>query len=274
MNYINDDIDKMLFEFNPMDIYIRGKISPFDSLYQYLKKEKEKKEREENSYIFKKYDKFVDDVVSLTTKIAIPYDELSILTVLKILYIEGFFKYDLVTDTKEFNNTALYALSGQGVCRHLACFTRDILNKIGINNEIFLCYMSDLEYCINNNSIMGKANHLANVFSYKENKYVYDIYNFTMYDFISALVCKTVNVEDKDKATFLIYKPENIGFYENITILEVKKRILEYKKCSLTPKIKKDEYDEVIKETYRRYLSKYRNIKRFTRKYQRQKNMI
>lgn len=199
------------------------------------------------STTFEYYEEFLKLCSDYLKEISISNNPISILENISCLLWEGFFSHD---DTFEYSMDTASAFSaklginvvlGKGVCRHVSSFATDLLLKFGIYCDNFCCYTSNIRVAEN---LMGESNHMANLIKYNGNYYVYDVLINRLLSFISP-----IEVGDFENKNFFYYKPKIDIELGRISLIDLERRLREFKTSTDSKTISRKEYDEIVKET-------------------------
>ena len=189
------------------------------------------------------YDSFLDELVSELEKYNLT-NPLEYSIVLNYILDSGYLSKDCTFKHKESNKEIIGKLGvnvvlGEGCCRNISDFHRDIFDKLELKSVPFYCYQGM------GRGINKRANHVINLIEYKDNIYGIDLHNNgLLYRFKKPLVMDLVSMFDKGR---LDYKPYYGLIVDGDSLENIKKNIKAFEECSKKRSISAIEYDCNIK---------------------------
>lgn len=140
------------------------------------------RETKEYKKCLRLYDEYITQVASLIKQFDLK-ESLNTTILLDILLKSGYITYNDNPTFKSFNNeitlvpelTGARVVSGYSVCRHQACFSKDILNELNYQSAVLHVMKSeepDIKKIITSPSL--SLNHAVVVIGDEDGKYIYD----------------------------------------------------------------------------------------------------
>ena len=201
-----------------------------DRIDKYQKKIKDSLMYEDT---IKMYDSYISLIVDFLISIGIT-SELELCIALSYLIKNGCFSIDNSFDSKKTeydieieSKMGMNIILGEGCCRNMSCFARDILNNMNLFNRNY--------YCIESFHGFGefynrKANHVANLIKFDGLLYIIDIYNNGLvYSFINKNKARRLSTLSSG---YLIYKPYFEYLFSESTFDDILRQYNEYENDS------------------------------------------
>ncbi|MBR2678557.1 MAG: hypothetical protein IKE63_03990 [Bacilli bacterium] len=242
MSPIRDDMMKSIFN---EQRYLNGDIEALEEIYElqkiHLEEELVDKEKYRETII--DYDLFLNEVVDELLK----YDlnnSLEYSIALSYLLDCGYLSNDRTFKHKVSNQEIIGKLGinvvlGEGCCRNISDFHRDVFNKLQLSIQPFYCFQG-----IGKGTNRG-ANHIVNLVDYKDNKYAIDLHNYCfLYHFTKPFVMESISIFNRDK---LLYKPYYGIILGEIDLDTIKENIKKFEEYSKMNPISSIEYHDDIK---------------------------
>lgn len=201
--------------FNEKDYLFYGNKEDIDKLDEYKSEMKETRRKELIEYdeLIYKYNVFIRTIASFLKNLDLD-TSLEYSLAIRYMIINGIVSYNntFINDKFEFEkelclDCGINIVSGEGCCRNVTDFHKDIMAELEFFCKKFYCYQSALR--LRKGAFKMKANHVANLIIYDGYIYVMDLYNNTLCKFISNHEAKSISFEKK---LYLAYKP----YYEYI----------------------------------------------------------
>lgn len=175
-----------------------------------------------------RYDTFLDELASELEKYNLT-SPLECSVFLNYILDSGYLSNDCTFKHRESNKEVTGKLGinvvlGEGCCRNISDFHRDIFNKLKLTSMPFYCYQG------RGRGINKCANHVINLIEYKDNIYGIDLHNQSrLYYFKKPLVMNLISTFDNGKLT---YKPYCGLIMDGDSLETIKSNIKTFEECS------------------------------------------
>lgn len=217
--------------------------------------EEQAEDFEKHHKIIAMYDSFLDELASELEKYNLT-NPLEYSIFLNYILDSGYLSNDCTFRHKESNKEitgklGINVVLGEGCCRNISDFHRDIFNKFELTSIPFYCYQGL------GRGINKCANHVINLIEYRDNIYGIDLHNHGfLYRFKKPLVMDSISMFDKGK---LDYKPYYGLIVDGDSLENIKKNLKTFEECSKKKTISAIEYDCNIRYFAKELVRRKRN---------------
>ncbi len=140
---------------------------------------------------------------------------------------------------------------GEGCCRNISEFHRDLFKKLELTSMPFYCYQGV------GRGTNKPANHVINLIEHKDNIYGIDLHNNSrLYHFKKPLVMELISFLEDGKLT---YKPYYGLIVDGDSLENIKRNIRLFEECSKMRTIGSFSYNDVVKYSAKEKLESRKN---------------